>query len=146
MAFLSKSCVYGIRASIFVALEEDKTRYIPISEISEALGISGHFLTKILQVLTQKGILTSYRGPKGGVKLKKTAEEVKLIEIVEAIDTLKIFEECILGLDGCGHFTPCPLHDEWRKSREKVARNFREQSLFELANNSKDIGFRLANL
>jgi len=57
---LSKACIYGIQAAIYVASVKD-VGYVSIQEISEKLNISFHFLTKVLQQLTQAGILNSYR-------------------------------------------------------------------------------------
>lgn len=48
---LSKSCIYGLRATLFLSARE-QDGFIPIREMSEKLEISFHFLTKILQQLT----------------------------------------------------------------------------------------------
>lgn len=129
---LSKSCLYGIRAVMYIA-SLGQTEYVPIGQISEKLNISFHFLTKILQKLTETGILLSYRGPKGGIMLARAAKEIKLIEIVEAIDGSAIFQECVFGLPGCGNMTPCPLHAEWAILREKIRLMFESASLDTLA-------------
>ncbi|CAN0202088.1 unnamed protein product, partial [Chrysoparadoxa australica] len=47
---LSKSCVYGLRASIYLASKSDE-EFNSIKEMSDKLEISFHFLTKILQQL-----------------------------------------------------------------------------------------------
>ncbi|MCB0549642.1 MAG: Rrf2 family transcriptional regulator, partial [Phaeodactylibacter sp.] len=69
MKVLSKGCVYGLRALLYIVSEKPREEYVNIREISEELDISFHFLTKTFQSLTQKGILRSYRGPNGGVTL-----------------------------------------------------------------------------
>jgi Rrf2 family protein len=143
---LSKSCYYGIRASVFVAsLEKDsKVEYVPIQQVAKALNISFHFLTKILQTLTEKRIMASYRGPKGGIRLARAAEEVKLIEIVQAIDGSAVFTECILGLTGCGEMAPCPLHGDWGEARKQTKAMFEKTTLAELANKMHEFNLRLA--
>jgi Rrf2 family protein len=146
MALLSKSCIYGIRASIFVAIKHEEDKFLPISQIAKELNLSSHFLTKILQLLTQKDILGSYRGPNGGVKLLREPEEVKLIEIVEAIDGLSLFEECALGLEGCGMYYPCPLHYSWAQQRESLMELFESETLKSLADSVNTAGFRLRTL
>ncbi|NIV03877.1 MAG: Rrf2 family transcriptional regulator, partial [Calditrichae bacterium] len=95
----SQACNYGIRAALYVAsLEEQK--FVPIRDIAEKLDISFHFLTKILQKLTLKNIMVSYRGPNGGISLAKPAEQITLLNVIEAIDGPDLFTECILGLPG----------------------------------------------
>lgn len=142
---LSKSCVYGLRASIYLALHTDR-EYVPISEVSEKLQISFHFLTKILQQLTQKGLLTSYRGPNGGVTLAKPAREMIIYDIVSAIDGDAVFTGCILSLPGCGNQTPCPMHDSWALIRNKIRTLFLTTSLADLAKGVRENNLRLVDL
>ncbi len=143
--FLSKTCIYGIRAVLYTATQ-DNQKFIPISKIAEELGISFHFLTKILQILTQKKIMNSYRGPNGGITLARPAEEVKLIEIVEAIDGTDLFTECILGIPDCGVRKPCPLHNQWGDIRQQLHQMLTSTSVAELARRVKEDGLRLSDV
>jgi Rrf2 family protein len=128
---LSKSCEYGLRATLYLStLESDG--YVSIGKISEELDISFPFLTKIFQKLNDADLLTSQRGPKGGVALTKSPDEVTLYEIVVAIDGDELFEECVLGLPGCGDAEPCPLHNQWTAKRDQVETMFRSATLAEL--------------
>ncbi|MFA7326872.1 MAG: Rrf2 family transcriptional regulator [Candidatus Kapaibacterium sp.] len=145
MALLSKSCVYGIRATILLAIK-GKGEFMPIKDIAEQLNLSAHFLTKILQQLTEEGLLLSHRGPKGGVKFSRPAREIKLIEVVGAIDGLELFEECALGLHGCGTATPCPLHEKWSVHKVALRTLFETEDLEKLAENVKSAGLRLRTL
>lgn len=145
MALLSKSCVYGIRASIFIASEEENG-YISISQVAKELNLSPHFLTKILQELTSENLLLSHKGPRGGVKFAKDTKQIKLIEIIGAIDGMDLFTECALGLEGCGIYKPCPLHDSWTAHREALRELFEEENLYDLAMNVKSSGLRLRTL
>ena len=128
---LSKSCEYGLRASLYLA-SLDHDGYVSIGTISEDLDISFPFLTKIFQKLNDAGLLESQRGPKGGVALTKPADTVSLYEIVVAIDGDDLFSECVLGLPNCGNAEPCPLHDEWAEKRSDVETMFRNATLEEL--------------
>ncbi|RMH72789.1 MAG: Rrf2 family transcriptional regulator [Gemmatimonadetes bacterium] len=141
---LSKSCIYGIRAVLYLALQEEEG-YVSIRKISKDLDISFHFLTKILQQLTQNEILTSFRGPNGGVALAKPADQLDLVQIIEAIDGLGIFQECILGLPGCGSLEPCPLHDQWGKAREELYSAFKTLTIAQLATKTKNLNLRLVD-
>ena len=143
--FLSKTCIYGIRAVLYTAtLEKDK--YVPISTIAKELGISFHFLTKILQTLTQKQLMHSYRGPNGGIALAKPAATMKLVDIVEAIDGTKLFTDCLLGLPGCGKRKPCPLHDSWSDVRHQIYNMLTQTTVADLAKKFQSEGLRLSDL
>jgi Rrf2 family protein len=128
---LSRSCEYGLRASLYLA-SLDHDGYVSIGTISEELGISFPFLTKIFQQLNDAGLLVSQRGPKGGVALTKPPDEVSLYDIVVAIDGDDFFHECVLGLPDCGEAEPCPLHDAWTEERNRVETLFRDATLAEL--------------
>lgn len=139
---LSKSCIYGIRAAMYIATQEGR-KFIPIKEVSEKLDISFHFLTKILQELTKSEIMVSYRGPSGGIGLARPAEQITLYNIVEVLECSGIFTDCILGLPGCGQLTPCPLHEKWGKSREEVKSIFTQTTLAELSRDITRLNLRL---
>lgn len=128
---LSKSCEYGLRATLYLA-SLDRDGYVSIRTISEELDISFPFLTKIFQKLNKADLLESRRGPNGGVALTREADNVTLYEIVVAIDGPDLFKECVLGLPGCGEAEPCPLHEQWTDQRSRVETMFRGTSLAEL--------------
>jgi Rrf2 family protein len=142
---LSNTCDYGLRAVCYIASEENR-RHVSIREISEKLNISFHFLTKILQILTQHQLLNSFRGPNGGVALARSPDTITLMEIIQAIDGPDLFEKCILGLDNCGNDHPCPLHRQWVGIRENISDLFGRTTLKDVADMVRTNGYRLTNI
>ncbi|HNS73686.1 MAG TPA: Rrf2 family transcriptional regulator [bacterium] len=142
---LSKSCDHAIRATLYVAMHPDRG-YVPIREIAAGLGISFHFLTKILQVLTQKNIMTSFKGPNGGIALVRPAEEITIKEIVVAIDGEGLFRDCMIGLDHCDDDHPCPLHGQWSIVRTDLEALFSRTSIAQLAGRVRAEGLRLTDV
>ena len=139
---LLSSTVYAIRACIYIAAQKDE-EYISISIIAEKLDISFHFLTKILQKLTQNNLMTSYRGPNGGVAFTKPTNKIFLIDIVNAVEPNPIFSNCLLGIPGCGTDEPCPLHDDWGAIRKQLQAKFENTNLWDLAVKVSDFKERL---
>ena len=133
MALLSKSCVYGLRATIYIATRQADQAYVPIREVSRELKLSFHFLTKILQTLTEDGLLRSYRGPSGGVALAKPANKITLLDVVNSLEGKDLFRRCVLGLARCGDRKPCPLHETWARHRGELQRHLDETRLDDLA-------------
>jgi Rrf2 family protein len=125
---LSKACEYGLRAMLYLAAH-DPDGYEPIGTISDELGISFQFLTKTLQQLNDAGLVTTKRGPGGGVSLTRSPDAITLYDVVAAIDGTDLFEECILGLPGCGDAEPCPLHEQWTEGRSRIESRFQETTL-----------------
>lgn len=139
---LSKSCVYGLRASLFLATRKNG-EYIPIRKMSDKLEISFHFLTKVLQQLTSEGIMESFKGPNGGIRLSRDGKEIPLVDIVVAIDGPELLTECALGLTGCGTKNPCPLHDKWAETRDGIKDMLENTTLTELVKKGKAENLRL---
>ncbi len=54
--------------------------------IASRFEVSETHLSKVLQRLTKAGLLRSVRGPKGGFSLPRSAEEITLLEVYEAIE------------------------------------------------------------
>jgi len=119
--------------------------YVPIREISEDLKISFHFLTKILQQLSSAGLMESFRGPNGGIKLTKQGDRTTLMEVVVAIDGIDLFTECALGLPGCGVEKPCPLHDKWAVTRDSIRTMLENTTLTEMAKKAREEDLRLSD-
>jgi len=132
--FLSRSCEYAIQAVLCVA-QQQGSDFVPIRKIAEQTELSYHFLGKILQTLTKKGLLKSYKGPHGGIILARSADEIKLIEIVDAVDGLDFYNRCLIGLPNCGKDQPCRVHPQWGKIREEIFRMFDNTTIAMLIEN-----------
>lgn len=139
--FLSKSCTYAVRAALLISKKKlDMGReYIPVSELAKELDISFHFLTKILQRLTEAKIMDSFRGPKGGITLTRSPQNIKIIEIIEAIDGMDLFDSCIFGLPCCSDDHPCPLHKQWKKQRKEILNIFKKNTIHDLTLNENTL-------
>jgi Rrf2 family transcriptional regulator, iron-sulfur cluster assembly transcription factor len=132
----SRQCEYALQALMFLALQDDH-RSTPIKELTERLDIPYHFVAKTLQSLTHKGLLVSHKGPSGGFALAKPAEQITLMDIIEAIDGGAFMKDCILGFEQCSKENPCSLHDQWQSSREGIAAMLRTKSISEMAGRMK---------
>lgn len=131
-----------MRASLYLSSKKDQ-EFHSLKEISDELGISFHFLTKILQQLTAEGYVESYKGPNGGVRLSTKGKEATLYDLVVAIDGPGLFTQCALGLPGCGLQEPCPLHDSWVGARGRIEEMLKRMTLNEIAEEGKEKHFRL---
>lgn len=139
---LSKSCKYGLRASVLLAAL-DRNSYVSIRELSNELDISFHFLTKIFQKLNAAGLLDSRKGVNGGVKLSIPANRITFMDIVVAIDGTCSMNDCILGLPGCGEKKPCPMHDQWSAIKSGLLNMMHKVSISDLANITEEEWKRL---
>jgi Rrf2 family protein len=114
----SKGCEYGIQATLYIATQKD--RRVGIREIAMKLEIPVHFLAKILQSLVERGVLVSFKGSAGGYRLGGDPRRIHLLDVVEAIDGLDVFQGCVLGFPDCRDEHPCPVHESWGKIRSVI--------------------------
>ena len=128
---LSRACTYGVRAALFLATRPD-TRPILVKDIAERLGIPFHFLGKIVQEMVKAKILVSYKGRNGGVALARPMEQIRLREIVEAIDGPDLLKGCVLGLPECSSDYPCPLHSRWGGIRDEIQDMLSKRNIAEM--------------
>ncbi len=115
----SKKCEYGLQAVLYLAAQHTG-EVIPSDEIAKNLNIPKEFVSKILQSLTESGIVDSRKGKSGGFFLAKDPSRIRLIDIVAAIDGLGMFNNCVLGFPDCSPNNPCPLHSKWGELRTKA--------------------------
>jgi Rrf2 family protein len=138
-SLFSATCSYGVQAVLYLAAHASREGYTPIQRISTALDISHSFLTKVLQRLKSSGIVSSRRGPNGGVALAQDPKALSLKDVIVALDEEAIFTECVLGLQGCGTTMPCPLHDSWSCIRTDIEHLFRTTTLADAADHPSEI-------
>jgi Rrf2 family transcriptional regulator, iron-sulfur cluster assembly transcription factor len=131
----SRSTEYAIRAMTFLASREPGKR-AGAREISEAENIPMPFLWKILQILTRRRLVRSFKGMHGGYELAAIAEHIPLGAIVTATGA-EFRDSCVLGLPECDNQNPCPLHEQWKGVRASVTSMLDETSLADLARVTK---------
>lgn len=135
----SKSCEYGIRASIYIAKQSLKERKVSQKEIAKSIDSPVAFTAKILQKLTKMDVIRSTKGPNGGFYLENVdLDRVKLWNVILAIDGESLLEDCTLGLRKCNAFKPCPLHFGFEKIREEIREMLEGTSLRTLAEKVSD--------
>lgn len=128
----SKTCEYGIRAMIYVAKNKESNRKIGIKEIAKGIAAPEHFIAKIMQELSRKGLIASTKGPNGGFYFEKEDLNTSIADIVKVLDGDQLFSGCGLGLAECSEKEPCPIHFEFKKIREQI---------FALMQNAKLVNF-----
>jgi Rrf2 family transcriptional regulator, iron-sulfur cluster assembly transcription factor len=133
----SKKCELALQAVLFLSIKE-KERVFKAGEISEELKVPKEFVSKMLQILTASGIIGSKKGKSGGFFLAKDPADIKLIDIVLAIDGDGVFSTCVLGFPGCSAETPCPVHSQWGKLREDALKMLAHETLEQLKEKTKD--------
>jgi len=130
----SKTVEYAIRAVLFIAQKSEHGSKVGIKEISKGISAPEHFLAKILQDLSRKGLIQSIKGPNGGFYVEEASRKNTLADIVKAIDGDKLFTGCGLGLKICSEKNPCPLHDQFKVIRKEISQMLESATVGEFNN------------
>ncbi|WCO00674.1 RrF2 family transcriptional regulator [Psychroserpens ponticola] len=130
----SKACEYGIKASIFIAINSYENKRVSPKEISEEIDSPKAFTAKILQALVKHDVINSVQGAYGGFEIEKEKiSTIKLAQIVNAIDGDSIYRGCGLGLHICDDKHPCPVHDKFKIVRSELKNMLENTNLEQLA-------------
>jgi Rrf2 family protein len=132
----SRSSEYAIRAFVYLA-DVPEGKYAMVKNIAEECDIPTHFLAKILQQLARKGFLRSSKGPTGGFTLRRPADEINLLEIVDAIDGLSEYQRCPGGMAECNDEAQCGMHDSWKELRARILDYLEDTSIFDVSQAQK---------
>lgn len=137
----SRQCEYALQAVLYLALKpEGETT--SMKELAKRLEIPYHFVAKILQDLTHKGLLSSHKGPGGGFSLGMPAKEITLFHIIEAIDGVNLMNGCLLGFPECSSTNPCALHHRWAEIRDVLYSMLVTKNIAEMASKTEKPQYR----
>lgn len=113
---------YAVRAMVDLTRYEGqglrKTR-----EIAEEMAIPMTYLPQILARLVAVGLATSVAGPGGGYALARPSGEIRLLDVIDAMEEAGEPPECVLVGGPCRWETECAVHRFWWGAQEA----FREQ-------------------
>ncbi len=83
---ISARCEYACRALVELGIHFAAQQTVTSQEIAERRHIPEKYLVHIMLQLKRAGLVRSLRGSQGGYLLSRAPEEVRLLDIVEAID------------------------------------------------------------
>lgn len=126
---------YAIRA--LWQLAESKEFFSTSEAIAQAQEIPSKFLPQILSDLSRAGLVRSVRGYGGGVRLSRTPDKIKLLEILEAIQGTVFLYDCLKGPVDCQHEPDCRLMKVYKKAQDAMKSEFSKVTLSDLKTKKK---------
>jgi Rrf2 family protein len=110
---ITRQADYAVRAVHYLAQLGSEQR-AATSQIAQEQRIPPSFLAKIVSQLSVAGLLQTSRGARGGVSLARPADQISLLEVVEAIDGPILLNECVADHGGtCVFGEDCPMRPVW---------------------------------
>ncbi len=125
----SQTVEYALRATACLALEPGQRT--PSAALAERTQVPPDYLAKVLQQLSGAGLIEGRRGVGGGYRLTRPPEEVKLLDVINAVEPLKRIKSCPLNLESHGP-NLCPLHRRMDRAIERTIEVFEGSTLRDL--------------
>ena len=135
---LSSKGRYAVMAMADLAKNRDP-RPVSLNEISLRQGISILYLEQLFLKLKQNSLVSSTRGPYGGYVLSKSPDQIKLSNIISAVDEeVKMLKCNKNSKKGCnGKSVKCITHNLWDELGEHINLFFEQKSLEDVLNIEK---------
>ena len=109
---------YAVTAMLDLALHYDDGP-ITLADISHRQGISLSYLEQLFSRLRKQGLVDSTRGPGGGYRLSRVADEIAVADVITAVDEKVETTRCG-GLANCQDEHQCLTHDLWTELSSQI--------------------------
>lgn len=129
---LSSTARYGLRAMADLCVHSSNNRPVSVNDIALRQNISVNYLEQLFGRMRRAGLLESVRGALGGYKLARSASEITMSDILEALDEPFIFGSCQTEW-GCENAVTCPTFKLWQKVKGSVDEVLDSTTLEDLA-------------
>ncbi len=127
---------YGVRMLVYLALRPEGT-YSSTSEISTARHIPEPYLLHICSELQKAGVIESRRGPQGGHRLAKAADQISVSDVVNSLDYSLAPLSCVDHASECQLSSGCAQRDMWGEVEQLLLSHLESVRVSDLAGKEK---------
>ena len=127
---------YAPRAMLDLALNYGKEP-VSLKNIARRQEISERYLEHIMTVLLSAGLVQSTRGSHGGFSLAKLPKEIKLSQIIQAVEGSISPVECVDDPKICNRVDACVTHEIWIKLKKAILEVFDSVTLEDMVKMQK---------
>lgn len=121
---------YAVTAMLDLAYHSQK-HPVTLTDIATRQTISLSYLEQLFARLRKAGMVKGVRGPGGGYTLSRSAHEVNIADIIEAVDETVDSTKCG-GKSNCHNDQPCITHDLWMGLSEQIRSYLKQITLGQL--------------
>ena len=115
---LSTKGRYAVTAMMDLAIH-DKSGPVTLADISVCQGISLSYLEQLFAKLRKSGLVEGVRGPGGGYRLARSADQITVASIVTAVDESVDATRCH-GHEDCQDGERCLTHQLWDELSDRL--------------------------
>jgi Rrf2 family protein len=127
---LARSTDYAIRALLHMAARKDVL--ISTADLDRDLKLPRPFMRKTLQALQKAGYLESIKGHKGGFRMSRPAQEIRLMDLMKVFQGNISLGDCLFKKKVCSCVRTCPLRREIKSIETMVLKRLSGLTLADL--------------
>jgi Rrf2 family protein len=102
-------------------------------ELASRIQLPPDYLAKILGTLARRGILKATRGARGGYRLARPPDRIRLIDVVEPFEGRRARPGCLLRPDRpCRDSGACSAHGAWADAKRAYLRFLEQGTLADI--------------
>jgi Rrf2 family protein len=105
---------YGLRAMFELARDYGESPVL-LSTVAERQGLPHKYLHALLTTLKSAGLVRSVRGTRGGFLLARRPAEIRLSEIMRALEGPLSLVDCVADRRVCDREDRCPTRQVWQE-------------------------------
>jgi Rrf2 family protein len=110
----SASATHALRAVAWLAAREGEGAMLG-RDLAREVKVPAGYLAKVLAQLARAGVLTASRGVKGGYRLARAADRIRLVDVVAPFEGKRTRPGCLLRPERpCRDSGACTAHGSWR--------------------------------
>ncbi len=121
---------YAVTAMLDLAFHS-QNKPVTLTDIATRQTISLSYLEQLFARLRKAGMVKGVRGPGGGYRLSRPADEISIADIITAVDEQVDSTKCG-GTGDCQNNLPCLTHDLWMGLSEQIRQYLQGISLASL--------------
>ncbi len=126
---------YAVTAMLDLAIQRNSAS-VTLRTIAENQKISLSYLEQLFAKLRKHGLVKGVRGPGGGYRLSRSADEISIADIIIAVDEPLQFTDCD-GKADCKDGEECLSHRLWERLTDQLEAFLSEIYLGALMRESK---------
>ena len=132
---ISEASSIAIHSLAYLA---DSEGSVNVNILATETGFSKNHISKVMQTLVKHGYLSSGRGPRGGFVIRRAANEINLLEIIELIEGRKEEHFCGISEEKCP-FESCVFGELPKEFGDKFKEFYRERTISDIKIAKKSI-------
>ena len=121
---------YAIR--VMLALSDRQAEWVTARVVAEAMAIPLRFVPQVMQDLVRASLVRARVGRSGGYRLARAADQIALLDVIEAVEGDARRRSCVLRGGPCGVDGHCRVHGTFFEAQDAFLRRLASTTLADL--------------